>query len=94
MPAVTESLSLQARVQLGLAVRRLREDRGTSLAALSDATGLSPFSVNAIERGRRGPSLDALLAIAAALDTTVRELLTGVYPWDDVPPPDAPIATP
>jgi len=53
-----------------------------SLAQLCTSAGLSPFTINAIERGRRGPSLESLLAIADALGLSVRELLRGVPPWD------------
>ena len=58
-----------------------------TLAELSVRADLSPFTVNSYELGRRLPSLEALDIVAAALETNVRDLLEGVYPWDDVPDP-------
>ncbi|MBD3924308.1 helix-turn-helix transcriptional regulator [Nocardioides cavernae] len=55
---------------------------GLSLADLSARVDLSPFTINSYERGRRLPSLEALDVVARALDTDVRELLAGVFPWD------------
>lgn len=81
---------MQGRVLLGRAIRERRIAVGLSLAALSERTDLSPFTVNSYERGRRLPSLEALDVVAVALGTTVRDLLAGVYPWDAEPPPEAP----
>lgn len=82
-----------ARQSLGRAIRQRRESIDVSLGDLSATTGLSPFTINAIERGRRGPSLEALLDIADALSTTVRELLTGVPPWDDSADSESEVST-
>ena len=48
---------------------------------------LSFNTIVSIEQGRRLPSLEALDAIAVALDTTARTLLRGVFPWDGGEPP-------
>ena len=52
-------------------------------------SGLSPFTINSYEHGRRLPSLEALDAVATALGLSARELLRDVYPWDDVSAPTA-----
>ena len=72
---------------LGQAIRRRRTELGMSLAELCVRAELSPFTVNSYELGRRLPPLEALDAVATALDTNVRDLLAGIYPWDDVPDP-------
>src|SRR5919202_4618097 len=56
---------------------RLREARiaaGLSQAALAGAAGLSRQAVGAIEAGRHRPSVDAALALAAAVGRSVEEL--------------------
>jgi DNA-binding XRE family transcriptional regulator len=56
---------------------RLREARtaaGLSQAALAGAAGVSRQSVGAIEAGRHRPSVDAALAMAAAVGRSVEEL--------------------
>ncbi len=59
---------------LGNDMRRMREDAGRSQAAVSRASGISQSHVSAIEAGMARPSLEAVLAIAAALgcDLSVR----------------------
>lgn len=81
---------MQGRVLLGRAIRERRTKVGLSLAALSDLTNLSPFTVNSYELGRRLPSLETLDVVAVALGTTARDLLAGVYPWDAQAPPGSP----
>lgn len=81
---------MQGRVLLGRAIRERRIEVGLSLAALSDRTNLSPFTVNSYELGRRLPSLETLDIVAVALETTACDLLAGVYPWDADGPPEGP----
>ena len=59
---------------LGTEMRRMREDAGRSQSAVSRASGISQGHVSAMEAGTARPSLEALLAIAAALgcDLSVR----------------------
>lgn len=82
MPRNPERAST-GRAALGQALRRRRTEVGRSLAEVSVDAGLSPFTVNAYERGLRLPPLDVLDDLAVALGTSVRDLLTGVYPYDD-----------
>jgi transcriptional regulator with XRE-family HTH domain len=53
---------------LGKAIRKVREMRGISQAALAEQAGLQGNSVALIERGQRGVSLDSLNALAEVLD--------------------------
>jgi transcriptional regulator with XRE-family HTH domain len=59
---------------LGTEIRRMREDAGRSQAAVSRASGISQAHVSAMEAGTARPSLEAILAITAALgcDLSVR----------------------
>ncbi|MFN3865965.1 MAG: helix-turn-helix transcriptional regulator [Demequina sp.] len=55
-------------------VKRRREDRGLSQAALGDALGVSRQTINSIEKGRYDPSLPLAFAIAHYFDTTIEEV--------------------
>lgn len=57
-------------------LRRAREARGESQAALARRAGVSRPLVSAIENGRLTPSVTAALALARALDTTVEALFS------------------
>lgn len=91
MPSKPER-HVQGRVLLGRAIRERRIEVGLSLAALSERTNLSPFTVNAYELGRRLPSLETLDIVASVLGVTACDLLAGVYPWDATSPPEPPPA--
>ncbi|WAC27291.1 cupin domain-containing protein [Ancylobacter sp. SL191] len=57
--------------RLGQMIRALRRDRKLTLAALSEATGLSLGLLSQIERGLSEPSVKALHLIAGSLGVTV-----------------------
>lgn len=63
----------QAKVaqNVGEEPQRARQDAGLSLRALGRATGLDPAHLARVERGRRDPSLDAMVAIATVLGRDV-----------------------
>lgn len=56
------------RQELGRQIRLARTDRGWTLKELSEHSGVSVSQLSSIERGAHLPSLESLLAIAAALD--------------------------
>jgi transcriptional regulator with XRE-family HTH domain len=56
-------------------IRSLRHARGWSLDALAARARLSPSSLSRIETGHRRISLDQLVPIARALDTTLDQLV-------------------
>lgn len=58
------------RVELGRHIRMARTQRSWTLKDLSDACDLSVSQISSIERGAHLPSLESLLAIAAALGTS------------------------
>jgi DNA-binding XRE family transcriptional regulator len=55
-------------------LREARRAAGLSQAALAARAGVSRQAVGAIEAGRHRPSVDAALALAAAVDRSVEEL--------------------
>ncbi|HEX2104713.1 MAG TPA: XRE family transcriptional regulator [Solirubrobacteraceae bacterium] len=66
-----------AAARLGTALRAVRTQRHLSQSDLAELLGISPDAVSQAERGRRGLSLEALLAASAKLDLTLDELLRG-----------------
>ncbi len=58
-------------------VRRLREDRGLSQAALGGALGVSRQTVNSLETGRYDPSLPLAFAIARYFGLSIEEIFHG-----------------
>ncbi|MFN8622877.1 MAG: helix-turn-helix domain-containing protein [Chloroflexota bacterium] len=70
------------RPRVGPVIRRWRNERGMTLSAMAAASGLNLGYLSQIENDKASPSLDALAAIAAALDVRIAWLLQ-----DDAPPP-------
>ena len=69
-------------VALGRAIRRLRRDRGLSMAALASKAasarlgrGVSPKNLNRIELGQTNPTFMAVLAVSEALGVTFWDLM-------------------
>jgi transcriptional regulator with XRE-family HTH domain len=62
---------------VGPRLRSLRQRRGTTLAELSEATGISVSTLSRLESGGRKPTLELLLALARAYQVPLDEL-TGV----------------
>ena len=56
-------------------LKRQREHRGGSQEKLAHLAGLHRTYVGLIERGLRNPTLDAAHGLAAALNTTLSELI-------------------
>ncbi len=77
---------MAAEGSLGQRLRARRIELGLKLADVAQRAELSIPYVSNLERGRGNPTLDALTAIAGALQTTVRALLgeEGVGPVDVV----------
>lgn len=92
---VTErELDVAARLPVGRETRKWRRSRGLTLAQVSDRSGLNIGYLSQIENDKAVPSLEALVAIAAALDVPPAWLLL-----DSTPAPrvvmarDRPVAT-
>lgn len=68
--------------EIGRQVRRLRRQRGWSQAKLAERADLSDTYISHIERATKQVSLNALLRLAAALEVTLDQLLSGSQSQD------------
>ena len=68
--------------EVGPRLRRMRKERGATLAGLSEATGISVSTLSRLESGLRKPSLELLLPIARAHQVPLDELV-GAPPVGD-----------
>jgi transcriptional regulator with XRE-family HTH domain len=60
---------------VGPRLRALRQERGTTLADLADATGISVSTLSRLESGKRRPTLELLLPLAQALEVALDDLV-------------------
>src|SRR6516225_5774151 len=67
---------------VGPRLRCLRQRRGTTLAELSEATGISVSTLSRLESGGRKPTLELLLALARAHQVPLDELIGAPAPGD------------
>jgi transcriptional regulator with XRE-family HTH domain len=72
----------QALTAVGPRLRALRQQRDTTLADLSAATGISVSTLSRLESGTRRPNLELLLPLARAHGVTLDELV-GAPPTGD-----------
>ncbi|WP_380167041.1 helix-turn-helix domain-containing protein [Jannaschia sp. R86511] len=61
--------------RVGPRLRRLRQERSMTLAALAEATGLSVSTLSRLESGLRRPGLELLLPLARAYQVPLDELV-------------------
>ena len=61
---------------LGLKLKKLRQERGSTLKMLSDRAGISVSYLSEIEKGKKYPKPERLLALADALDVPFDELVS------------------
>ena len=61
--------------QVGPRLKGLRAERGLTLSALAEATGISTSTLSRLESGQRRPSLELLLPIAQAYQVPLEELV-------------------
>ncbi|MEV0382989.1 XRE family transcriptional regulator [Nonomuraea sp. NPDC050643] len=65
----------QALTEVGPRLKRLRTERGVTLAALAEVTGISKSTLSRLESGQRRPSLELLLPISQAHQVPLDELV-------------------
>lgn len=68
---------------MGTSIRRIRAERGTSLAELSRMSGVAKATLVALEAGRGNPTVETLWAIAEALTVPFGELVNEPATRDD-----------
>lgn len=61
--------------EIGPRLRRLRQKRGITLAALAATTGISKSTLSRLEGGQRKPSLELLLPLAEVYSVPLDELV-------------------
>lgn len=61
--------------EVGPRLRRMRKEKGVTLAGLSETTGISVSTLSRLESGLRKPSLELLLPIARAHQVPLDELV-------------------
>lgn len=67
---------------IGSQIRRLRTDRGLTLAQMAEATGLNIGYLSKVETDKASPSLETLATVSDVLDAPMSWLLT-----ESIPPP-------
>jgi transcriptional regulator with XRE-family HTH domain len=68
--------------EVGARLKRMRRERGATLAALSETTGISVSTLSRLESGQRRPTLELLLPLAQAHQVPLDELV-GAPPIGD-----------
>jgi transcriptional regulator with XRE-family HTH domain len=63
---------------VGDRLRRMRHERGETLAVVARRAGVSVQYLSEIERGRKEPSSEIVAAVLTALDGTLLDLTAGV----------------
>jgi transcriptional regulator with XRE-family HTH domain len=61
--------------QVGPRLKRLRSQRGVTLTALAEVTGISKSTLSRLETGQRRPSLELLLPLAQAYRVALDDLV-------------------
>ena len=72
--AITEPADSGLTHRIGQRTRALRRDRGLSLDALAQRSGVSRSMISAVERGRSSPTAAVLERLAAGLDVPLASL--------------------
>ena len=65
---------MDIRRRVGLAVQRLRQEKGWSQEELADRAELHRTYISGVERGIRNPTVTVLAKIARALGATIGQL--------------------
>ena len=71
----SSSTATDCEALFGQVLREVRKQRGLTQEALASASAYHPTYIGQLERGKKSPSLRAILRLAAALHTSGSELL-------------------
>lgn len=74
--------------QLGKAIRQRRKALNKTLVDVAGAAGLTTGFISQVERGISSPSLSSLMSIAAALHTSIEQLLSVQEDFSEYIPSD------
>lgn len=61
----------------GKRIAELRKEKKLTQEGLVEVIGMSHKTINSIKKGKKGTSIDTLVLIAEALDTTMDYIVTG-----------------
>jgi transcriptional regulator with XRE-family HTH domain len=64
--------------EVGKRIKKLREEKGISLADLSNLTGFDVIRLEDIENGKEEPQLGTVMKLSKALDSAIGRLVSGV----------------
>ena len=64
-----------AQIELGLRIKSLRTEKGLTQEKLAESLGISVEYVGKIERGKRTPSLDLVIAMSKFFHTSTDYIL-------------------
>ena len=80
MLSVVSTMSRRARslTSFGQNVKKMRGASGLTQERLGDKADLDPTYISGIERGTRNPTILSAARVAAALKTSLAQLLNGV----------------
>ncbi len=76
-----DSAAKKLAADLGKRIRRHREDRGMTQAAVAEAVGIEPDTIGRLERGLRLPSLAVLAKLADVFKIAPVDLLADDDAW-------------
>ena len=71
-------------VESGKRIRKLREKKGMTQEQLADMVGVSYKTINAIENGSRGTTVDTLDLLADGLGSTIDYIVKGTVENDEI----------
>ena len=69
---------MDIKLQFGMRLRYLREQKGWSQEALALNSNINKNYISDLENGRRNPTLEILERLAVAFDIPLSELLKGI----------------
>lgn len=61
-------------MKIVLLVKKIRKEQHLTLKQLSIKSGVSTTHINDIEKGEKGPSLEIMIKLAKALNTSIESL--------------------
>ncbi len=71
-------------IESGKRIKGLREKKGLTQEAMAELIGMSQKTITAIEKGKRGASIDTLTSISEILDTSLDYIVSGWITYEAI----------